>query len=262
MGENLNRRWQNSQARGAAGEGGAFDALAGRYAKRKFDRQRDLNLAKAGLENQLQTSFGGGPLQTKGLSAQGKNLAQTIEDEASIKAGAVAIQNLSRDNLRTLADGGEVGGLSQGGAQKAAIQKLAEMQDIAGLERAAMHAAGTELGKFVAQTLDKNYAGVKQKGAHLVEGVFMDNLRGGEAGNAVGNAELDAAMGRAMGSMAPELLATQDGGSLDRISNAINNGDSNSPEIREVAKQLANNTQAMAKVDANRATFINGIKAP
>lgn len=258
MGENLNRRWQNRQAR--AVESGT--GLTARYAKRKFDRQRDLNLSKAGLESQLQQSFGTEMASTAGLSAAGKQIGQSIMEEAEMKevnAAMVGVKKLKGEDLEALAVHGAGGGMSGEAAQKAAIQKMAENQDIAGLERVAVTAASHDMGQALAQAIDKNYSSIKQKGAHLVDGTFTDTLR---SGGAVTETSLDKAMDRAMGGMTPELLATQTGASLNRVSNALNSPDStNSTEIREIAKQLANNTQVMAKVDANRATFINNIKA-
>ena len=163
------------------------------------------------------------------------------------------IQSLSQGGEVEMADGTKIGGKN---ARKAAIQRLAQQQDIEGLEKA-IGSAGTdkEMGGYLAKTIEQNWGAIKSKGAHITTGGLLDDLRQGNGGN------LDSAMQEAMGGMDANLLSTQKGTTLDRMQRNMAAGGRAAQTAKEAANALqsAANSQIYANVDANRRGKISGI---
>ena len=121
MGENLNSRWQNAQARGLAGEGGGLSRLAGGYAGRKLRRDATHSLAKEDLESQKRAMVASllGDKRTagalaSGLSTKGSDEATRKAIEEEMKIERVEASRMSVDNTMD-----QSGRLVQGAAEAA-----------------------------------------------------------------------------------------------------------------------------------------------
>lgn len=191
--------------------------------------------------------------QSSKLDANFAGAAQKIEDqEVNDMSNIFEQKGLTSSDLQTLATGGTVQGMSGGVAQKAAIKAMVDQQDIGAMESIAKTNNADAL-KYLARQIDKNFGAVKMKAAHMVEGGFMSSLKSGQQQS---DASLDAAMGRQIQSINPELMATQKGNSLARMNNVMSSTTGGMTSA-EVAAHTAAGTLAGEVASRKTATSSN-----
>lgn len=175
--------------------------------------------------NNLKNSLAGGG-GAAGKERAITNAANTLDqlEIAEVKAAQAILQrlNLSQSQLSQLEQGRSVtvGGntYSGGNVQKAALSNAVKEQRIADIEAAATStnnaANGGEALKFLSNSIKENYASTKAKGVHLVDPGGLHSLA---SGNALTQADLNAATLSAMEGISADLMSSQKGVTLNRI---------------------------------------------
>ena len=244
--------------------------------KSELKRQSEDTIAKEIRDNadyRNKMAGGGGLLGKADPNALQRTMDRaqlTIEkvQAEEVDAAEARIANLSSDDLTKLIKGEAVANVGQGGnLQKAAIQKAVRNTDVKGMEQAIKSAGSAEDRAFVAKAIEKNYSAVKSKGAHLVDKTMLSNLRSGEGGSGQNGQytdnDLDNAAERAMQSMAPELLASQQVPSLSRIQGVASNrpNSSGAAGIRAsaAALQSPDNATVYSKVGTDGRGIISSL---
>ncbi len=110
-GQNMNAAWQRSQARGLAGEGGKFDRVAGKYARRSALRQARLNASQGDLARTQSDFLADKDVQagvTAGLTSAGVARAAALAQEKSgseeVKSEMLAIEHAEVGKLQAAQD--------------------------------------------------------------------------------------------------------------------------------------------------------------
>lgn len=219
--------------------------------------------------NNLKNSLAGGGGEA-GRERAITNAANTLDqlEIAEVKAAQAILQrlNLNPGQLSQLEKGMPVtvGGntYSGGNVQKAALSNAVKEQRIADIEAAATSpnntANGGEALKFLSNSIKENYATTKAKGIHLVDQGGLHKLA---SGNALTQAELDAATLSAMEGISAELMSSQKGTTLNRIETvkASNPGSVGALNAKASATALEANTELFDKMGQNERTTVRSI---
>lgn len=185
-------------------------------------------------------------------------LASAISVQAKLEAeevtaGRAVIEKLNLDvnEKQNLEQGNAIiknGTTYQGGIyQKAALTNAVAEQRIGDIEAAAISPNLGQAGAIhLSQSINNNYATVKSKAAHLVDGNNLHRLAEGKQLTA---GDLDKATASAMKGMSAELMATQKDVSIDRIEDVARNINSGSKTY------TASDTESLANIKSTAKTL-------